>query len=784
VAVLPFADETGSLDLAWTTRALAERLTAGLAESGGLRVVDHLRVLRRLKALRTTSSDLRPSQLRQLGKTFQIDHLVMGRLTKVEEILVMEGQLLELTGEEPSSRALPIQKGDPAQIFDLLEGLRLDLLGALELEPQADEGRERHRPVISAMVAYSEGLDLLSSGEAPLAAAALVRAVAEDPKLASGWMRLAQTRSDLGKQAEALDAARQAVRVAEGNLRLSLQARGQEALLRGDPTAAQEVLETLVSNYPFDAEARLSLAEAFGQQGRFTDAIGHLERAVELDNGNPRSWYLLGRYAIGVGELRRAVDEYLVRALVLENTLRNETGQALVLNALGVGYQRLGLLDQANENYQKAATIRRRVGDAPGLISTLRNLVWVNLAQGAFDRAESNIQNALEVQEEIGDPSGLGEVYNTYGVLEEERGRYPEALQRYRRSLQFRRDLGDERALAESHNNVGYTYYLLAEYDNALLHLEKALDLHRQNEQQSGIVRTLQSVGFCRIAQGGWSGADSAFREALDLARELEERLAVTVSLGNLGRVAQFQGRYTEAFSRYREALDLLMELEDQRGLVEFNLYEAETTLELGDLDTTEEVLAQVEDWLSQGGNREQQARLQLLEGHLHLQKGELESATENFRAALADAETSHSPVTALEAQLGAGYVALADHRFEEARQLLEPILSAAEQLDHTRLRLQSAEAIATAQSAMGDFTGAQENLRTALRLVASGGSYAGTFRLYSLLAEVLEASQDPEAAARARRDAQESLESLRNEIGPEHQETFDALPAVARLLG
>jgi len=784
VAVLPFVDQTGAEDLAWTSDGLTEILTTELAEHQALRVVDNLRVLRRLQVLGADPGHLRQSQLRQLGKTFQIDRLVIGRLGTADGHLMMEGQLVELDGTEPSIERLAVHQGDPAQIFDLLEDLRLDLLEALELEPRNEENGERHRPVLSAMAPYSEGLGLLSRGDAAHSAAALTRAVAEDPQLASAWLRLAQTRLELGRQVEALDAARQAVRATDGEHRLGVEARAQEALLRGDPTAAQEVLERLVTRYPYDAEARLSLAEAFGQQGRFTDAIGHLERAVELDNGNPRSWYLLGRYAIGVGELRRAVDEYLVRALVLENTLRNETGQALVLNALGVGYQRLGLLDQAHENYEKAAAVRRRIGDAPGLTSTLLNLVWVNLARGAFENAEANIQNALEIQKEIGDPSGLGELYNTYGALEEERGRYPEALKQYRRSLQLLRDLGDERALAECHNNVGFTYYLLAEYDNALLHLEKALGLHRQNEQRSGIVRTLQSVGFCRLAQGEWSGADASFREALDLARELEERLAVSVSLGNLGRVAQLEGRYKEAFGHYREGLDLLTELEDQRGLVELSLYEAETALELGDLATTEERLGQVEEWLDQGGNREQQARLRLLQGQRHLLRGELEAAAERLAAAVADAEASHSVVTALEAKLSLGRVALAEKRFEEARRLLLSILSEAEELDHTRLRLQSAEATAIAQLATGDFTAAEEILRTALRLVASGDSYAGTFRLHTLLAQTLEATQKSEAASRARRDAVESLESLRQEISPERLKFFDTLPAVRPLLG
>lgn len=790
VAVLPFAAESDLGDLSWAPRALAELLTVGLAESGDLRVVDHLRILHRLEDLGADPNALRPGQLEQLGQTFQVDRLVVGRLQRTDGLVVLEGELVLLDGGEPASRPLAPQQGDTDSLFSLLAGFREDLWGALDAAPEetpisasdSEEPSRPQHPSVPAMEELSEGLRLLARGETVSAGTALTRAVAQDPTLAVAWMHLAHTRLELGKQTEALEATQQAVLVTVEGERLGMEARAQEALLRGDPETAQAFLETLVGRYPFDAEARLSLSEAFGQQGRFKEAISQLERAVELDAGNPHSWYLLGRYSIGVGELRRAVDEYLVRALVLENTLRNEMGQALVLNALGVGYQRLGLLDQAQENYEKAATIRRRIGDAPGLASTLRNLVWVNLARGTFENAEETIQSALEIHSDMDDPGGLAELYNAYGTLEEERGNYPEALEHYRRSLQLGRDLGNEDALAETHNNVGFIYFLLAEYDNALLHLEKALDLHRRNEQRIGVVRALQSIGFCRQAQGAWTEAQASFEEALGLARELEERAAVAVSLGNLGRVAQFEGRYEAAFRHYREALDLMAELEDQRGLVEFSLFAAEAALELGDLASADADLEQVVDWLQEGGNREQQARLELFQSLISLRRGDLEAARENSSSALAAANASQSVVTILEARLAAGRIELAESNYEAAREAFGSVFTEADRLDHTRLLLQSAEALATAQLKTGQPAAAAETLRSALRIVTAGDSYARSFQLHALQAAALEASGNPAGAARAQQEAEESLESLRGKIDLERLTTFDDLPEVRAL--
>ncbi|MCP4654475.1 MAG: tetratricopeptide repeat protein [bacterium] len=201
------------------------------------------------------------------------------------------------------------------------------------------------------------------------------KAVAEDPDFTAALVRLAKAYQSLGRQAEALAAARRAVEApgAESG-RVGYEARAQEALIRGEPEEARRFLEELVERYPNDVEAYVGLAEAYGQEGKFTEAISRLENAVKIDPSEPRAWYLLGQYAIRAGDSRRAVNEYLPQALAKQNTRRNEEGQAKVLNALGVGYERLGLLEEATESYQEAAEIRRRIGDHRGLASTLHNL--------------------------------------------------------------------------------------------------------------------------------------------------------------------------------------------------------------------------------------------------------------------------------------------------------------------------------------------------------------------------------------------------------------------------
>ena len=66
-----------------------------------------------------------------------------------------------------------------------------------------------------------------------------------------------------------------------------------------------------------------------------------------------------------------------MRALVLYKRGRNLYGEAETVNALGVGYGRLGQTQDAAEQYGKAVELRRALGNRRGVATSLRNLANV-----------------------------------------------------------------------------------------------------------------------------------------------------------------------------------------------------------------------------------------------------------------------------------------------------------------------------------------------------------------------------------------------------------------------
>jgi hypothetical protein len=87
-----------------------------------------------------------------------------------------------------------------------------------------------------------------------------------------------------------------------------------------------------------------------------------------------RAWFLRGKFAIMQGDAKTAVDDYLVRALVLAKRLDDRRWRAEIANAFGVGYRNLGRMAEAAEEYETAIRARHALGDARGEAVSRRNL--------------------------------------------------------------------------------------------------------------------------------------------------------------------------------------------------------------------------------------------------------------------------------------------------------------------------------------------------------------------------------------------------------------------------
>lgn len=739
VAVLPLADETGKPDLSWISRGLAEMLAMDLAESPSLRVVDSSRVFQTLHDLGLSGRRLGQDDLRRLADMLDADRLVAGRLWAAGGRLRVD---LDLTGDGPQAR-VQAQGAGEGEVFAMAGALGRALRENLAVEPPTAAITVLERTASPAAVrAYQSGVDLLLRRDVRGAVEELRKAVHADPAYTPAWVRLARALADMGLHGQALDAARRAASSPGARTgRAVWEAQALEARLRGEPAKARELLGRLVARHPYDVEAWIELAEVCREEGDLNAALATLRQVVEAAPTHPRAWFLLAKASILGGDSKRAADEYLVRALVIQNRLGSEAGRAEVLNAMGIAWQDLGDPAKALGSFEEAAEIRRRLGDERGLAATLRNLASVQGVSGDHDRAEATLGEAMAILQRLDDPAGMAELHNDLGILEEERGRYPQALAHYRTGLQLRRPLGQPLALAESLRNVGWASYLLGRFDDAMVYWSQGLELARRAGDRAGIVHGTQDVGMLQIAQGDWDAALKSFLGALRESRELELPEATAASQGHIGRVALLQGRFEDALTSFGEALSLLEELEDLRGQAEFTLAEAETWLEMGRLHNAEKELDAAGKLLSQEGSHEQKAELHRLRAEWHQRKGNAGAARRAAAEAVSEAQASGAVVVLLHARL---VRASLDGRLAELRGLH----AEAARLGHRPLQLRAAEALAEAALAGGDPAEAEAAARGGVKAAEDSGSYARAKRLRQLLDEAASRSAPAKTAA------------------------------------
>ncbi|HVG06620.1 MAG TPA: tetratricopeptide repeat protein [Thermoanaerobaculia bacterium] len=723
VAVLPLADETGKPDLSWISRGLAEMLATDLAESPSLRVVDSSRVFQTIHDLGLSGGRLGRDDLRRLADMLDADRVVAGRLWAAGGRLRVD---LDLGGEGPPAR-VQAQGAGEGDLFAMAGALGRELRERLAVEPAAASTAPERTSSPAALRAYQSGVDLLLRRDVRAAVAELRKAVKADPAYTPAWVRLARALSDMGLHGQALEAASRAAKTPWAQTgRAVWEVQALEARLRGEPEKARDLLGQLVQRHPYDTEAWIELAEACREQGDLSAAVATLRRVVTEAPTHPRAWFLLAKASILGGDSRRAADEYLVRALVIQNRLQSEAGSAEVLNAMGIAWRNLGEPAKALESMDKAVEIRRRLGDERGLAASLRNLASVQLVQGDHGKAEQTLGEALAILHRLDDPAGMAELHNDLGVLEEERGRYNQALEHYRHALQLRRPLNQPLPLAESLRNVGWASYLLGRFDDGMVYWSQGLELSRRAGDRAGIVLGQQDLGMLQIAQGDWDTALESFLEALQASRELELPEAAAASLGHIGRIAMLQGRFQAALSSFAEALTILKDLEDLRGQAEFTLAEAETWLEMGNVDTAGKRLDAAEKLLPQESSHEQKAELLRLRAEHFRQKGDLGAARGAAAEAVSEAEASGAVVVLLHARLARASL---DGRLSELRELN----AEADRLGHRPLQLRTAEALAEAALASGDAAGAEAAAQSGIEAAQDSGSYARTRRLEQL---------------------------------------------------
>jgi tetratricopeptide (TPR) repeat protein len=667
--VLPLA---GSGDAA-RDAALAAHLRQALAANPGFAVVDEDRTVQALRQVDPTGNGSPDADVLRREATAR--RILRPRLARRGARWTIEAQLLGEGSAAPVSLTGPAAAAPAAALRAWLADAAVrQVLGLADaaLEPALPASSE-------ALDAYGAGLLARRTGQLDAALRDFAAATQAQPDYPGAWLARSRVAQDMGAQEQALDAAIQgqnAAARAPQALQRSLAA--QRALLEGDaPTAAAQWRARLQAT-PDDTEAELNLARALSAGGDFDGALQALETLTGRDAGDPRAWFELGKLSILRGQARVAVDDYLTRALVGFKRSRDLYGEAETVNALGVGYGRLGQTGDAAEQYAKAIELRRKLGNQRGVATSLRNLANTLSLTGDFAGADKALQEARALNIALGDRAGHAAVDNELGLLAEERGDYPAALAAFRGALQGWQQVADAHGSAEALNNIGFAHYQLGSYGDAQVYWQQASDAYAALGDTTGEVRTRQNLGLLATARGRWADARQQLQSALQQSARQQMPEEAAVSRRNLAELDLLQGRLQSALAQAGQAEAAFRQRDDVRGRTDAALLRAEGYLGAGALQQAGEVLDAVDVELARA-SLEQQAIAKLLRSRVAGARGDARAAA----AALRDAQRAAQASGVRQLQLR---IALEQAQGNAAR--LEALDAPTAALGHAALRL------------------------------------------------------------------------------------------------
>ncbi|MEO7326236.1 MAG: tetratricopeptide repeat protein [Dokdonella sp.] len=750
VALVPLNVPAGDAELQALARSLDTHLHAWLRGDPALAIVPRRRVLDALQRVAPDASgDVLARQLPEIAQAANATRLWSGALERGKD-----GQIALNLAEAGASNAKPLlalSGGNASNLFDAY-------VKAMPLLLASEHWNVGPAPRLPADAALSLGRAALALDARHPAEAAIELAKPATPPGDSALIEM--TRLDAEEadhQQMPAQNTRQAIIRQFANAtsppERELYARALAGEDNGDKAA--QTLVSATQAFPHDTSLALLDVETLEANGSNEQSMDLLKRIVRVDDQDARAWFLLGRAAIQQGLPRIAVDDYLLRALVLYTRGSDASAEAETRNALGIGYERLGQPDAAIEQYQRAAATREKLGDQIGLSRTLRNLAIVHSVSGHRELAEKTLDRARVILEKIGDRANLADLYNDRGVIAEERGDFDAAIDAYREGLAMRQQLGEQNLVAESLDNVGFGSYQMGRFDDAQVYWKQALSAYEQLDDHVRMLTVEQNMGLLDLARGHFAAARKRLESTLPRAEDGQLSEQVSVTLVDLAELALAEGRYAEAISHAERAAQISTRRSDRRTEAGAKLQLARSGLALGVVARVDKAFGSIQaDQLG----KEQQAALLLARAQRVQLDGDYKNALALLDQAAKSSATAHSGALDMQVRIERVQLLLASGDRAGASRFLKMFAEETSRLNEVPLRLQWLELEIATALGDGDRARAVTHYRRALKLLDDVGDYAHASTIHELGARALQDGTEAQAARSAAKTARDRL--------------------------
>ena len=385
---------------------------------------------------------------------------------------------------------------------------------------------------------------------------------------------MGQVLAGRGESREALDSYEKALALsrAQGDRELGSVAASLTGLAsfhrrRGEPQKAlDKLLEALkISDLTGEVEVLNHLGAAYLDLGDAESALARYEQALEILRRNKDRGRWMAGTLTSIGQVyrteNRAEDSLpsFEEALAISREVGYSRGEALALHNLGMARLNLGETAQARRDLEQALPLRRQTGDRQGEASTLLALGKVHQAEGDLETAATVMRQALKLAEAIEATFLKADAHFGLARLERERDHLEDSLAEIRQAISLlksvRSDLSDDRLRSSflSSKRSFYDFYV-----DLLLRLDSRVPgggfaKQALEASEAGRARSLLDL----LAEG-----------RLDFSRGISPELK-SEEQDVLARLSQIQRQLTDELSKRQPRQAILTALREHLGQVE-----------------------------------------------------------------------------------------------------------------------------------------------------------------------------------------------------------------------
>jgi tetratricopeptide (TPR) repeat protein/DNA-binding XRE family transcriptional regulator len=321
-----------------------------------------------------------------------------------------------------------------------------------------------------------------------------------------------------------------------------------------------------------DLSARRLLGEGwtFVEQGQIREGLEVLTKARELvdeeqldDVLRAEALFKLGVARWKLGSTNVAISLLTEAHKLLEQLpLAADSIRAQVLGHRSLCYRRVGDLEAAREDAERAVELSEQLGDPRVVGYSYMQASLVAEREGRFVLARTYAEKARAKYEEAEDQFQLGKVLNNLGLCHALLGKQDEALASLKRAFNIFLDLGANEWSGGAISSIASLYLEAGDPVKAEEQARYALELIGDEAVD------LEQVGEARLVLGKALLAQNQLDEAEEVLQEVKglfEGARATSNLSRtylaLGDLAHVRGTTDEAAHLYRHAAELMQDL-------------------------------------------------------------------------------------------------------------------------------------------------------------------------------------------------------------------------------